>query len=108
MLYYTILTYDTILYYTIPYYTTRRTPISYDSWVGSRDRCRSLLTSIMKRFWSDFACFTIISREYNSEHFPMKVLKSKKKMMFLTTILSMTTSSVFTAAWDWPKKVFEE
>ena len=48
-----------------------RTPISYDSSVGSRDGCRPLPTSMMKRFLSLVAGFAFTSREYISQHLPM-------------------------------------
>ena len=48
-----------------------KTPIFYDSSVGTRDGCRPLPTSLMKRFLSLVAGFAFISREYILRHLPM-------------------------------------
>ena len=50
-----------------------RTLISYDRPVGSRDGCRSLPTSMMKRFLSLVGGFVFTSRKYISQHLPMLV-----------------------------------
>ena len=48
-----------------------RTPISYESSVGSRDRFTPLPISMMKRFLSLAAGFAFTSREYILQHLPM-------------------------------------
>ena len=61
-----------MLKYTIGKLTEARwIPISYDSSVDSRDRCRPLPTSMMKQFLSSDAGFGFTSREYISQHLPM-------------------------------------
>ena len=45
-----------------------KTPISYDSSVGSRNGCRPLRTSKMKQLLSLVADVAFISSEYISEH----------------------------------------
>ena len=47
-----------------------RTPISDDSSGGSRDECRPLPRSMMKRFLSLVALFAFTSREYIWQHLP--------------------------------------
>ena len=47
-----------------------RTPISDDSSGGSRDGCRPLPRSMMKRFLSLVALFAFTSREYIWQHLP--------------------------------------
>ena len=48
-----------------------RTPVSYDSSVGSTGGCRPLPTSMMKRFVSLDPGFAFTLREYISQHIPM-------------------------------------
>ena len=48
-----------------------KNPNFYDSSVGSRDGCRPLPTSMMKRFLSFVAGFAFTLREYISQHLQM-------------------------------------
>ena len=48
-----------------------RTPNSCDSSVNTRDECRPLPASMMKRFLSLVAGFAFTSKEYISEHLPV-------------------------------------
>ena len=48
-----------------------RSPISYDSLVGSRDWCRPLPRSMIKLFLSLVAGFAFTLREYISQHLPV-------------------------------------
>ena len=62
-----------------------RTPISYDSSVVSRDRCRPLPTSMMKQFLSLVAGFAFASKE--CFEIPSDDCFWNVKMIFLATII---------------------
>ena len=60
-----------------------KNPNFYDSSVGSRDGCRPLLRSMMKRFLFLVAGFAFTLREYISQHLQM----TASETIFLTTII---------------------